>query len=108
MSNVPVTFPRKREDVIQGYFSLNINMINREYISIGKNTSFMCSHMDSFTGVKRPMILLFPVQSYKKWERKPKIMTKTIPIIVNNFNCLIIKVYADEDIFIMGIINFQD
>ena len=48
------------------FFSFEIS--RDEYISIGKNTSFICSQMDSLTGVKSPAITFLFVHSYRKCE----------------------------------------
>ena len=74
--------PKQREEARQGVFLPYRNRIIREYSSMGKNRSFICSHIDSFTGVKRPMTVLCPVQPYKKWDRDPVTKTKRAPIII--------------------------
>lgn len=55
------------------------------YSNIGKNSNFMCSHTDSFIGVKRPTIAFLPDHWYKKWASVPVHRTKRIPIIVMRF-----------------------
>lgn len=79
--------PKQREEARQGVFLPYRNRIIREYSSMGKNSSFICSHMDSFTGAKRPTTVFCPVQSYRKWDRDPVIKTKRAPIIIVYFKC---------------------
>lgn len=49
--------------MIQGYSSLNLEIMNSVYSSMGKNNNFACSHTDSLIGVTNPTIRLFPDQS---------------------------------------------
>ena len=79
---VPVIIPKHKDEVIHGKFFLNLNTMTNEYNTIGKNSNFMCSHMDSLIGVKRPMMPFCPDQSYRKWASEPVIMIKIMPITV--------------------------
>ena len=87
MSNEPAKIPKQNDEVMQGYIPRNLKIIINEYSSMGKKSNFMCSHIDSLTGVKRPITGFFPDQSYRKCARVPVIKTKTTPIIVKCFNC---------------------
>ena len=46
----------------------------------GKNNSFRCSHVLSFTGVKSPINVLFPDNSNKKCATTPIRLTVKNPI----------------------------
>lgn len=72
--------------------------MKKEYNSIGKNTNFMCSHMDSLTGVKRPITWLLPDKSYKKCARVPAGRTKKIPRTVYRFK-LFMKIPHTDSIW---------
>ena len=48
-------------------------------MNIGKNNSFVCSQVDSFTPEKRAIKEFSPLQSYAKWSRTPKTDVKTKP-----------------------------
>lgn len=75
----PGSIPKQSAEIIQGYVFFSFEISRDEYISIGKNTSFICSQMDSLTGVKSPAITFLFVHSYRKCESVPVIKTKIIP-----------------------------
>ncbi len=49
---------------------------------MGKKINFVCSHVDSLIGAKRPTRMLFPDQSYTKWNNVPRIKTNITPFIM--------------------------
>ena len=53
------------------------------YIKSGKNNSFICSNVDSFTPENGAASMLFPVASYRKCKRTPKREVSANPKIPN-------------------------
>ncbi len=88
-SKVPVIIPADNAELMHGNAELSFLRIIKEYSSMGKNISFICSQTDSLTGNIKPAKKLLPVHSYIKWKTAPVIMAKRIPIIVYVLNCLI-------------------
>lgn len=81
---MPARIPAQKAENRQG-FSLYLRHRNRAYSSIGKKSSFMCSHTDSFTGVNSPMTDCLLDQSYRKWDKLPAARTNRIPMMMPRF-----------------------
>ena len=98
---MPSRIPTQREDNRQGYAFLYFKNIIKVYSSMGKNSSFICSHTDSLTGAKKPVIWLAPVHLYRKWESVPRIKTKTVPLKKEILSCFMkitsLTVYVIKD-----------
>ena len=51
---------------MHGYAGFNFLFRYNEYNSIGKNISFVCSQIDSLTGVNKAIKKLLPEKAYAK------------------------------------------
>ena len=63
MSAVLASRPASREKPIQGKSFRKYSQTAVPTMSMGKKRSFMCSHVDSLTGVNSPIKLFCPDQS---------------------------------------------
>ena len=59
------------------------------HIRAGKNNNFRCSHVDSFTGVNRPIIIFLPEKSYAKCNNTPSMEVMINAIIANILTILL-------------------
>ena len=60
---VPQSPPRRNAGLKAGNLSLMREGMKNDQMSTGKNTSFICSHVDSLTGLIRPISGFCPDQS---------------------------------------------
>ena len=68
-------------------FMINIPIII--HAMAGKNNNFRCSHVDSFTGVKSPIIIFLPEKSYAKCNNTPSMEVMINAIIANILTILL-------------------